>query len=249
MRSRESIAACVVTALVAALLCSDSALAAPGDLDPGFGKGGRATIPLPDEQGVTDMALDDAGRPVLVGFDGVTNCSHIDCTSSYDTLLARLTPAGRLDPTFGDEGLLAPANGGIDPYGPWPVLGLQSDGTLIVANGGQIRRFDEDGTEESPAPDAAGPAADVEVLPDDSFLVGIAYADRGVRGREAPGGWRARPRLRHGWVGQHRAEPADAAPAGRSRSVRWPLGARDHGGDQRLGHQVDDRALRERRDA
>ena len=50
-------AATVAGAATVVLVAAGSAGAAPGDLDPAYGTGGRAAVDLPEEQGVTDLSL------------------------------------------------------------------------------------------------------------------------------------------------------------------------------------------------
>ncbi len=89
----------------AAIVCSAGALAhgapvasaAAGDLDPSFSGDGRAQVSFPGgpNQRGRAGAIDSAGRIVIVGSVG---------TVTSDTAVARLTPAGELDPSFSGDG-------------------------------------------------------------------------------------------------------------------------------------------------
>jgi uncharacterized delta-60 repeat protein len=98
-----------------------------GSLDPTFGKGGVVetdlNLPAPtDKRGrqllprawvsVTGIAVDSSDRVILTG--GVSNGLAFGCghdafwnTVTYAAFVARLTPAGALDPSFGDAGVFA----------------------------------------------------------------------------------------------------------------------------------------------
>ena len=76
-------------------------LSANGQLDTSFGTGGEAVVPdtSPELSGSPEAAeVDPAGR-ILVAADQLQ-------TNAYDgaPLVARLTPSGSLDPTYGDGG-------------------------------------------------------------------------------------------------------------------------------------------------
>jgi uncharacterized delta-60 repeat protein len=89
--------------MVATLLAWQLATAAPahakaGDLDPSFGTGGKVTTDFgtTDDEVSDKMALQADGKPVAAGFAGEG--------TSRDFALARYTPTGALDPTFGTGG-------------------------------------------------------------------------------------------------------------------------------------------------
>jgi uncharacterized delta-60 repeat protein len=101
---------------LAVLLASGVAFAAPGDLDPSFGTGGKVVTDLGSPNGSADGAQDVAlapdGRIVAAGLTG----------------LARYNADGSLDDTFGDGGKLVTAPG-IRARG----VALQPDGKILLA--------------------------------------------------------------------------------------------------------------------
>jgi uncharacterized delta-60 repeat protein len=69
-----------------------------GSLDPSFGKGGRATLDTGMDETAYAVAIQSDGRIVVAGqVEGLGQDPAI--------LVARLTPAGDLDHSFGDDGL------------------------------------------------------------------------------------------------------------------------------------------------
>ncbi|HWM54776.1 MAG TPA: hypothetical protein VNO20_05265 [Solirubrobacterales bacterium] len=84
-----------------------------GRLDPSFGEGDgivRTTFGLPQDQTykvtaatAASGALDSSGRIVVIGgtTESVTPCMGHAAFGRHDRLVARLTPEGRFDPTFG----------------------------------------------------------------------------------------------------------------------------------------------------
>src|SRR5262245_40720949 len=94
------------------LFAIGSAVAAPGDLDPTFGRDGIAeTTP-----GIANvMALQPDGKIVLGGL-----------VFPFEFALARYTPDGQLDHSFGSGGAVA------GPSGSVRGLAIQSDGRIVV---------------------------------------------------------------------------------------------------------------------
>jgi uncharacterized delta-60 repeat protein len=90
---------CAVVVL-AALPAPSLAQAAPGDLDPSFGTGGKVTTDFGgDVQGeIVSTAIDSRGRIVAGGFSG-------DIHSRGYFTLARYLPDGSLDRSFGTGGI------------------------------------------------------------------------------------------------------------------------------------------------
>ncbi|MFE5594704.1 calcium-binding protein [Streptomyces sp. NPDC056549] len=105
-------------ALVLAL--PGTALAAPGDLDPAFGSGGRVTTPVTGSAEGHDIARQSDGRLVVVG------------TSEAGFALARYTTAGALDPTFSGDGITTSDFGG-GAHSANAVAIQPSDGKIVVA--------------------------------------------------------------------------------------------------------------------
>ena len=100
------------------------ALAAPGDLDPAFGTGGKVLTPI--------GSGNDQGFSVTVQSDGkvvVSGTSFIGTNSDF--ALARYTSTGALDPTFGTGGKVTTPIGSAQAYGF--SVALQSDGKIVVA--------------------------------------------------------------------------------------------------------------------
>jgi uncharacterized delta-60 repeat protein len=101
--------------------------AAPGDLDPGFGTGGKVITPIEPGSG-TDygfaMALQANGKIVVAG-----NCH--DGTSRYDFCLARYSSAGVIDAGFGTGGKVITRIGDSRDYGL--AVAVQANGRIVVA--------------------------------------------------------------------------------------------------------------------
>ena len=123
---------------------------ANGTLDPAFGSGGTVTIDLFIASNVrVDLAIDAAGRIVVVGT--VTR----DPFLPSDVGVARLTPGGALDATFGVGGTVTTDIAGFADEGN--SVAIQSDGKIVVAgtaNGGAssgaadfaVARYNPDGS-------------------------------------------------------------------------------------------------------
>jgi uncharacterized delta-60 repeat protein len=80
-------------ATVLSLAVSAGASAAPGDLDPTFGKDGKAHFDFPPAEG---MVRQDDGKFVVVG--------PLLGSAPHGWVVGRVTPGGRIDRTFGDDG-------------------------------------------------------------------------------------------------------------------------------------------------
>jgi uncharacterized delta-60 repeat protein len=111
-----------------------AALAAPGQLDSGFGAGGKARTDLGGADAASAVAIAPTGAVVVAG------------VSDADIALARYDSAGRLDPSFGERGKVVTDLGGEDAAG---ALAVQRDGRIVV--GGRrgsdlaLARFSVDG--------------------------------------------------------------------------------------------------------
>lgn len=112
---RSSVAAIVVLVT----LLPGVASASPGDLDTFFSHDGRQTA-FANGAIATAVAVDHHGRIVLAGYT---------LTVHPDVALARLTPAGRLDPTFGNGGRVVTDLGANDYAFD---LAIGSDGGIVV---------------------------------------------------------------------------------------------------------------------
>jgi len=120
----------VVVALLLALGFVSPAQAAPGDLDPSFGTGGKVITDFtdmlfrPSSDQAQELALQADGKIVLAG-------------SSYngaggDFALARYNPDGSLDTTFGTNGTVT-TDFGADYEESATTFALQADGKIVVA--------------------------------------------------------------------------------------------------------------------
>lgn len=106
-----------------------------GDLDPSFGEGGRAAIPLGDLKGFwSDLVLQPAGGLLVVG-------SSFGETTGRDLTVLRIDSAGALDETFGEGGLARIVVSPEADYGS--AAALQPDGLLLVA-GGALQQYTDD---------------------------------------------------------------------------------------------------------
>lgn len=110
----------------------------PGDLDPTFGGDGRVVTNFPLALDTQDfgqaVALDASGRIVVAGFTD----NHL----SEDFAVARFSPDGSLDSTFGGDGTVTTnfdrSNPGRDGAS---AVAVQRDGRIVV--GGWTGRLDE----------------------------------------------------------------------------------------------------------
>jgi uncharacterized delta-60 repeat protein len=99
---------------------------ANGTLDPAFGSGGKVTLDFAIASNVrVDLAIDPAGRIVVAGT--VTR----DLSLPTDIGIARLTPSGALDATFGVGGTVTTDIAGFADEGN--SVAIQSDGKIVVA--------------------------------------------------------------------------------------------------------------------
>ncbi|HEX3149657.1 MAG TPA: putative Ig domain-containing protein [Gemmataceae bacterium] len=99
-----------------------------GVLDPTFGSGGTVTTVFAENQlanqGATGIAIDGSGRIVVSGGDSGGNA---------DFALARYTPTGALDTTFGDGGTVIQAIGTYSDFASGLVI--DGSGSIVVAGG------------------------------------------------------------------------------------------------------------------
>jgi uncharacterized delta-60 repeat protein len=102
-------------------------LEADGDLDPSFGTNGVAT------PGILGAQLDR----VRVQADGAILVAGYRQVPASELVVARLTPAGTLDPTFGTGGVVTYANGG--PGETLLPFGNRWLGPELMLDGGAIR--------------------------------------------------------------------------------------------------------------
>ena len=98
-----------------------SVAAAPGNLDPTFGTGGKVTTSL--------GSLGSGGYSVAVQTDGKIVVAGYSFGSNYDFALVRYTASGALDAGFGTGGkVITPIGSNDTGYS----VALQSDGKIVV---------------------------------------------------------------------------------------------------------------------
>jgi uncharacterized delta-60 repeat protein len=140
-----------VALFVAQVVLSAPANAAPGDLDPTFGVGGRVTTEfVGGSASASSVALQPDGKIVVAGLTGLTSLA------ARDFALARYNTDGSLDTSFGTEGLVTTDfSGGSDVASD---VALQPDGKVVVAgstgppDGARefaLARYNPDGTPDS----------------------------------------------------------------------------------------------------
>jgi len=116
-------------AFCAGLLAAQLAQAAPGDLDPTFGVGGKVIGPLftsPGGPSIRDGVIQPDGRIVFVGDGFIAGVATIT--------VVRLEADGALDTSFGSGGVVTVPVGGSG-YDIARAVALQPDGRILVAGG------------------------------------------------------------------------------------------------------------------
>jgi len=113
-----------VAALAAMALgvCAPVALAAPGDLDPSFGSGGKATIDFGDNEAAFALRLQPDGKAVLAGYESTK--------SGHQSAAFRLTADGKRDLGFNLDGSAPIDFGGTSVA---HALAIQGDGKIVLA--------------------------------------------------------------------------------------------------------------------
>jgi uncharacterized delta-60 repeat protein len=103
--------------------------AAPGELDPTFGSGGKVITPVSSlaDGAALAVAVQSDGKIVAVG----PSNSGTTSAPNYDFALVRYNTDGSLDSSFGTGGKVATDLGGIHEVA-WGVA-LQPDGKIVVA--------------------------------------------------------------------------------------------------------------------
>lgn len=132
------------SALFGCLIFAPMTVAAPSDLDPGFGSGGKVIFPMvPSEDGAADVAVQLDGK-IVVGGQAYTG-------SNYDFAAASFNADGSPDITFSGDGTVTQAIGSGRDEGH--DVAVQPDGKVLVAglfDGGPVDfiglvRFDSAG--------------------------------------------------------------------------------------------------------
>ena len=175
-----------------------AALDAGGDLDPGFGTGGKLYAGRSPEDAAAAMTVDSAGRLLVAG--------GIEPGLEDDAALIRVTPAGQLDTTFSADGWTVIGSGDVASDEEARAVATTADGKIVVA--GEYRLASASGyfvarVHGTDIPDPAtpgGPAADLVApilsgvsLRPRTFRVANAAAPRSAgRKRRPPRGTRIR---------------------------------------------------------
>jgi len=110
-----------------------STLAAPGDLDATFGKGGKVITDFNNGSDVGEnVALQADGKIVVVGFTFLTGSSNVAMA------IVRYNADGSLDTSFANNGkyVLDPTTGDDRAYG----VAIQPDGKIVVTGNTNFRR-------------------------------------------------------------------------------------------------------------
>jgi uncharacterized delta-60 repeat protein len=160
---------------------------ADGTFNPGFGNGGQVNLDVSAVDEATALALAPDGSVVLAGGTaGTEDCRSGECV--FTPILARFTPAGALDPGFGQGGRTAiEPPGGTSAYGYSPqiaALAIPPNGQILAA-GGAGRDADAFviAREPSGQPDLsfgrAGLLDEIRTLPSRTQAIGLAIEPSG----------------------------------------------------------------------
>ncbi len=143
MSRRTSAAALALGGLL--LLAAGSAQAAPGDLDPSFGTGGKVTTAIGASSAdvAYAVALQSDGKIVAAGYSSNG--------ANDDFALARYNTDGTLDTGFGTGGKVTTAIGSGDDRAY--AVALQADGKIVAAGSSSsdfaLARYNTDGSLDS----------------------------------------------------------------------------------------------------
>jgi uncharacterized delta-60 repeat protein len=177
MYSRERSAAGLLLgfAIVGALLVPSVARAAPGDLDPSFGTGGKVTTDFGGDVGgeILSVAIDSRGRIVAGGFSAGSR-------SPGSFTLARYRSDGSLDPSFGTGGIAV-----TDLQGTAFSVAIDRVGRILAAGTTQsapgdsdfaVARYHSDGTPDGSFGSGGKVTTD---FGGDEFALSVAIDSRG----------------------------------------------------------------------
>jgi uncharacterized delta-60 repeat protein len=149
---------------------ADTVGAIAGDLDPGFGTGGKVTT---DFFGGIDqafaVAIQPNGRIVVAGRHSVP--TDVEGLAS-DFAIARYADDGSLDTGFGTGGRVVTDFGGSESV---RALAIQNDGKIVAAGGRGLGRYNENGSLDT----SFGPAQDGKVVTSAFDAVGVAVDSDG----------------------------------------------------------------------
>ncbi len=178
-----------MVALALAVVLTQPAGAAPGDLDPSFGGDGKLALPAAGAFVARAVAIDDRSRIVVAGYlcepvPGGDGTCLAGGNASFR--LARLTRDGGLDPEFGANGFVTtPLGDGrsqaydvvADPQGRLVAAGVARIGDRDVfalaryhSNGALDTSFGDGGTALVPAGASYASLGDVELGPGGTLL-------------------------------------------------------------------------------
>lgn len=153
-----------------------------GQLDRSFGEEGVFRLnPTPEDDEAFALATLPEGRILVAGLRG---SGSVGGASAGDTWLLRLTPEGRLDPTFGAGGEAVASAVPEEDFAAG--LALQPDGRAVVAGGAVeetgkllVGRFTADPSSSAPPPrlSCAGRPATIVGTPAADHLVGTRGPD------------------------------------------------------------------------
>jgi uncharacterized delta-60 repeat protein len=142
---RRSISALALSATALLMLPAANAVAAPGDLDAGFGGIGVVTTNVGTVDQAYDVAVDSSDRVVVGGFafNG----------SDRDFALVRYGADGTLDASFSGDGRVATDLGGLSGNEQINAIAIQSNSKILVAGNTfganqdfAVARYTADGT-------------------------------------------------------------------------------------------------------
>jgi uncharacterized delta-60 repeat protein len=137
------------------------AQAAPGQLDPSFGIGGKVVTSIGPNSWAAALALQPDGKLVAFGSALVG--------TDYRWALARYTPSGALDPSFGQGGEVTTPISGVGE-----AVALQPDGKILVTGGSGtglgLARYLPDG---SPDPSFGSGGAVVSSFPGSAYALAL----------------------------------------------------------------------------
>lgn len=178
-----------LAAIALAAMSPTGADAAPGDLDPSFGMGGKV---LPDSarcgSGAHAAEAQLDGGVLIASSYGVVG--HRRCKPGQ-AIVRRLLPGGGFDPAFGGDGAVEVGAGGAPRD-----LALYPDGRFVTVSGGVVVRYDARGALDPNFGDGGSVAVPRDgialntaaIAPDGSVLVGGNSGSSALVGRYSDAG-------------------------------------------------------------